>query len=298
MCSGTDYNNLSRVTFLEFDEGVTEVGGFEGYNVVQKVSFPATLKEIEDRAFKNCSNLESIRVMVTEKALTYIGEEAFANDNYVGSITIPASVTYIGKNAFAGWTDGQVIQLMWNANDSVQRDLTGLQNTGAMILYLDGTPAEGFAYKNNFENSENWQKFSGIDYTHSTMLYKGTYHTAIHLKGFSYETDEAEIAKQTNRKLAEAIKGKSKLKFNVYGDGEKYMLYVKTAGEGYFATEFNTKEEGFTDVSIQLKSMEKRTYSKQKKYDGNEVEYAQIVPVGKAGKVPACTAYFFDFEVE
>ncbi|MBO4859560.1 MAG: leucine-rich repeat domain-containing protein [Treponema sp.] len=293
---GEDYNNLSKLTFLEFDEGVTEVSGFEGYNAIQKLSFPSTLETIGDRAFKNCSNLESVRIF--GNGLTYIGDEAFAGDTSTLAISIPASVTYIGKDAFAGWTDGQVITLMWNADDKVKRDLTGLKDTGATILYLDGTPAEGFAYKTSFEDEKNWKSFSGISYTRGTMSYKEAYHTAIHLKGFVHDTDEAEAAKLTNSKLAEAIKDKSKVKFKVYGDGNKYMFYVKTSGDGYFATEFNTKDKGFTEVTIPLKSLTKREYSKQKKYDGSDIVFAQVIPVGKEGRVPACTAYFFDFEVE
>ena len=293
---GTDYDNLSKVTFLDFDEGVTEVNGFEGYKSIQKVSFPATIETIGDRAFKNCENLESIRILGNK--LSSIGEEAFAGDTYTYAITIPASVTYIGKDAFAGWTDGQVITLMWNAHDKVKRDLPGLQNTGAKILYLDGSPAEGYKYKSNFEDENNWKSFSDISYSRSTMLYKNYYHTAIYVKGAVHDTDELEISRLTNKNLADAIKNKSKVKFKVYGDGNKYMFYVKTTGNGYFATEFNTKEEKFTDVSIPLKSLSARVNTKVKKIDLDDIVFAQVVPVGKEGKAPVCNAYFFDFEVE
>ena len=102
----------------------------------------------------------------------------------------------------------------------------------------------------------------------------------------------------TNKNLADAIKNKSKVKFKVYGDGNKYMFYVKTTGNGYFATEFNTKEEKFTDVSIPLKSLSARVNTKVKKIDLDDIVFAQVVPVGKEGKAPVCNAYFFDFEVE
>ena len=293
---GTDYDNLSRITFFEFDEGVTEVSGFEGYNVVKKLSFPVTLESINDKAFKNCSNLESVSILGNK--LTSIGEEAFAGDIYVASISIPASVTYIGKDAFAGWTDGQTINLMWNPGDQVQRDLTGLQNTKAKILYLNRSPAEGYSYKNNFENERNWLSYNDISYTGSTVMYKNAYHSAIHLKGFAHTTDEADFVRLKNKKLPESLNNNSKIKFKVYGDGNKYMFYVKTVSGGYFAGEFNTKKNGFSDVSIQLKSLEKRNNSKEKKYDGSEIEFAQIVPVGQEGKDLGCSVYFFDFEVE
>lgn len=294
--NAADYDNLSRLTYLEFDEGVTEVNGFMNYNVVQKISLPASIETIGDQAFKNCANLESVKILGSR--LITIGDEAFAGDVFVVGITIPASVTYIGKDAFAGWTSGQTINLMWDADDKVSRNLEGLNNTGAMILYRNGTLAAGTEYKNAFENNNNWENYGGITYTKTSMSYKNSLYPAIHIKGFTAHTDENEISKLRNRNLADALNDSSKLKFKVFGDGNKYMLYICTSGNGYFAKEFNTKNGGTTDVSISLKSLERRPHSKQNKIDGNEIVFAQIVPVVPSNKVPACNAFFFDFEVE
>lgn len=294
--NASDYDNLSRLSFLEFDEGVTEVNGFMNYNVVQSVTLPSTLEAIGDNAFKNCSSLSSVTILGT--SLKTIGDGAFAGDTYLGGISIPSSVTYIGKDAFAGWTSGQSIYLMWDSDDTVSRNLEGLSNTGAMILYRNGTLAAGFEYKNAFENYNNWENYNGISYTKSSMNYKDLLYPAIHIKGFANSTDERDVSQLRNRKLADSLNGSSKLKFKVYGDGNKYMLYIRTSDDGYFAKEFNTKSGSTTDVSISLKSLEVRSYSKLNKYKESEIVFAQIVPVVASGKAPACNAFFFDFEVE
>lgn len=294
--NAANYDNLTRLTFLEFDEGVTEVNGFMNYNVVQSIYLPSTIQVIGDEAFKNCSSLSSVSIAGTN--LKTIGDGAFAGDTYLAAISIPSSVTYIGKDAFAGWTRGQSIYLAWNSDDKTSRNLEGLNNTDAMIFYKNGSLAVGTEYKNAFENYENWKNYNGITYTKNSMSYKDLLYPAIHIKGFTNHTDEHDISQLVNRKLADALSGSSKLKFKVYGDGNKYMLYVRTSDNGYFAKEFNTKDESTTELSISLKSLEAREYSKQSKYKGSEIVFAQIIPVVPVNKLPACNAFFFDFEVE
>ena len=294
--NASKYDNLTRVTELEFDEGVTEVNGFAGYNVLETLSLPSTIETIGNEAFKNCTNLK--RIVVLGNNLKTIGDGAFAGDTYLGSITIPNSVTYIGKDAFAGWTSGQTIYLMWDPNDIEGRDLTGLKDTGAMVLYKNGMPAADFKYKNAFENYSNWEDYNNISYTRYSIAHKNLLYSSIHIKGFAKEADEKDVSQMKNRRLANDLNGNSKIKFKVFGDGNKYMLYIRTADNEYFAKEFNTKKEDTTEVSIQLKTLEGRPYSKQRKYEGSEIVFAQIIPVVPAGKEPGCNAFFFDFEVE
>ena len=291
-----NYDNLTRLSFLEFDEGVTEVNGFMNYNVVQSVSFPSTIEEIGDNAFKNCTSLREVNII--GKNLKTIGDGAFAGDTSLSVIAIPSSVTYIGKDAFAGWTRGQTVNLLWDANDPTSRSLEGLTNTEAMVLYRNGTPAGGSDYKNAFENFNNWENYNDIVYTKQAMMNKNLLYPSIHLKGHPNAYDESDVSKLTNRKLAEVLNGHSKLKFKVYGDGNKYMFFIRTSDNGYFAKEFNTKDGNITDVSISLKSLEARSYSKVNKYKENEIIFAQIIPVAPSGKQVSCNANFFDFEVE
>lgn len=63
----------------------------------ENIKLPSTIKNVDYRAFYNC-DIESID-LTTAPNLTTIGVEAFL-DNYITSITIPATVTTIGDNAF------------------------------------------------------------------------------------------------------------------------------------------------------------------------------------------------------
>ena len=167
-----------------------------------------------------------------------------------------------------------------------------------MILYKNGELAEDFEYKNPFENYHNWKNYGDISYTKNSIYYKDNLHTSIHLRGFAQETDASIYSQITNRNLANALSDKSKVKFKVYGDGNKYMFCIRTSNNGFFAKEFNTKKGDTTEVSLSIKSLDGRMFSKQSKYDGSEIVFAQIVPVLISGKEPACSAFFFDFEVE
>ena len=61
------------------------------------LTIPDTVKRIEARAFKSCSNLSSVTL---GKNVSYIAEEAFAYCHNMGSITNTESVVTIGSSAF------------------------------------------------------------------------------------------------------------------------------------------------------------------------------------------------------
>lgn len=56
-----------------------------------------TVKEIGDRAFKNCTDLTTITI----SGVKYIGDYAFKNCNKLKNVVLPDGVEYIGKKAFA-----------------------------------------------------------------------------------------------------------------------------------------------------------------------------------------------------
>ena len=58
-----------------------------------------TVTSIGNRAFKSCSNMESVTI---PEGVTSIGESAFAGCSSLTSVTIPEGVTSIGESAFAG----------------------------------------------------------------------------------------------------------------------------------------------------------------------------------------------------
>ncbi len=63
------------------------------------VSIPATVREIGNRAFYNCTALSNLRFSGTSQ-LTTIGEQAFYYCKSLANLTVPESVTTVGDKAF------------------------------------------------------------------------------------------------------------------------------------------------------------------------------------------------------
>ena len=70
---------------------------------LKSISIPATVTEIEDRAFENCRMLSSV-TFAKNGALTRIGNWAFYNNHELTNIVIPEGVTEVGHAAFYGCT--------------------------------------------------------------------------------------------------------------------------------------------------------------------------------------------------
>lgn len=99
-----------------------ESGAFQNNETLEKVTFPATLKEISWSCFSLCENLKSVHIpgnvktlggcsfsccfsleeVVLQDGLEAIGNSAFVWCENIKQIALPASLTTIGENAFQG----------------------------------------------------------------------------------------------------------------------------------------------------------------------------------------------------
>ena len=99
-----------------------ETGAFQGKETLEKVTFPATLKEISWSCFFLCKNLKSVHIpgsvktlggfsfsgcfsleeVVLQDGLEVIGNLAFSSCRNIKQIALPSSLTTIGENAFQG----------------------------------------------------------------------------------------------------------------------------------------------------------------------------------------------------
>ena len=86
-------SNLTHIPYMGVAECVK----------LPSITIPASVVEIEGRAFENCRMLSSVN-FAEDGAVTTIGDWAFYNCHELTNITIPEGVTEIGHAAFYGCT--------------------------------------------------------------------------------------------------------------------------------------------------------------------------------------------------
>lgn len=93
--------DFSEFVEVVIEEGITSVGEyyFYGGSSIKKITFPSTLKKIENGAFKECTSLSSV---VMPDGIEYVGNEAFSECTGITSIKWSESLEYIGDYAFDG----------------------------------------------------------------------------------------------------------------------------------------------------------------------------------------------------
>ena len=88
----------SQILQIVIQNGVTSIGtgAFQGSAAIG-AEIPASVKTIGGSAFRNCSNLASVKI---PEGVESIGDNAFRGCGQLRSITIPASVGSVGSAAF------------------------------------------------------------------------------------------------------------------------------------------------------------------------------------------------------
>ena len=94
------YNSSgSLISNLIIPEGMTKIGkSLEGCKSIRTVTIPETITEIDDYAFRGCSNLAEVNM---HDKIETIGEEAFCGCN-ISEIKFPKNLTSINSDAFSG----------------------------------------------------------------------------------------------------------------------------------------------------------------------------------------------------
>ena len=303
----TKPGTLDAADFLEPDSNVDDVvilesksiGGFEGYNNLVSIEIDGNVQTIEENAFKNCKNLEIVTFgnsLNGENPLVIKGS-AFANDNMIDTIYLPYRTSVVQAGAFAGWTNGQNIILEWNSDDTVERDLLGLQNCSATVHYKNGDIFKG-SFTTPLDDERNWVRINELDIKNVSVLEEDKYVLGMRVRGRGrkwYRTELDSWINQTSPQEAlNYIMSGDKIIFKVQGDGNKYDFVITTQGGGYFYYRFATKEDELTTIEIPYKKMKKYSYSAQKKLDVNNIKMFCIMPMCKDEYNEAS---FFGFEV-
>ena len=91
----------SYIKELVVEEGITTIGESLFYElpILQKVTLPNSLLELEDKAFYGCVSLKKIEL---PSSLVKLGDYAFSECANLTSIRIPGSVPSVGRYCFSG----------------------------------------------------------------------------------------------------------------------------------------------------------------------------------------------------
>lgn len=123
------FKDCDKLTSITIPEGVTDINGggaFDGCDNLETVVLPSTLKNIGITVFADCPKLSNINL---PDGLETIGNNAFARDSSLTSITIPKTVVS-ADGAFAtctALTDITVAQGMKKLPDGIFES-TGVRN--------------------------------------------------------------------------------------------------------------------------------------------------------------------------
>ena len=277
----------------------SSVGGFANFNSLETVMLDPGVQTIEENAFADCKNLTEVKFATNLKDDTplTIKTNAFAGDTKIESIRLPARTAVVQPGAFAGWTSGQIIVLDWLPDDTTERDLSGLADCSATVLYLNDEVFHG-AYNTPLEDARNWCPINELVMRNVSVLVDDTLVLGVRLKGTAPDWYRREldtwINQESPRELIDYIQTGDRIKFKVQGDGNSYNFILTTEGGGYFYYRFKTAEDELTEVEIPYKKLKKYSYSSQKKLDVDSIKMCCILPMCK-GEWNEAT--FFDFEV-
>ena len=104
------YSPTPKFTRFVFPKNLEKIGAFAfGYTRVEKLEFPATLRQIGSSAFEKCTNLKQDRLFLPE-GLEKIGVGAFC-DATLNDVVLPSTLKEIGAAAFDSAIAGNVYSL-------------------------------------------------------------------------------------------------------------------------------------------------------------------------------------------
>ncbi len=274
---------LDKTSSLSFGDDVLVIKNLAKKANLKTVKLSSNVEEIGENAFRSCFELEDISLEGCNQ-LKKIGKAAFANCIKIQELFIPESVTVIEADAFANWTNGQIITLDWPRDDPTPRNLDGLKTTKASVYYLDGYAFENTKQTNPFMLARNW-KGTIVKMTEASEVTKDGFLKTLHLNATAnkvYKSDLRWANVESSGLLVEEVKrndvititGKAAKKSGT----KKFIFLVGTKDGGYFAASFSLNSKKYKTTKIAVKDLKPTSYSKKKKLDRNDIKTVMIIP--------------------
>ena len=143
------FSGLERVVLSDGLKTIGE-GAFENDFHLRSIEFPPSLERIENRAFENCSALDSINLPMVK----YIADDAFSGCSSLTKVRVPSSLLSIGKQAFDGCSD--IRNVYTYTVEPISINQTTFNCYDKATLYV---PTQ--SYDNYYWNTE-WSQFKDI----------------------------------------------------------------------------------------------------------------------------------------
>ena len=119
---------------------VESVGGFEDSAELREVILPLSVSSIGDKAFKDCANLETVRIEGDavpddeNRLWLTIGDEAFSGCASLTNVNLPGVYVGVGKQAFSGCTALETVTLSGDIREIGVEAFAGCEALKALRL--------------------------------------------------------------------------------------------------------------------------------------------------------------------
>jgi len=130
---------LAPVREIVISEGITRIGAYSFYDLyAKKVTIPGSCVSIGDKAFKDCSLLQTV---VIPNGVKEIGREAFCDCKALSEITISTSVDTLGYRAFNNSAESTTVYYAGSKNEwnIMVKERTPSYFDEGVQIYCDGS---------------------------------------------------------------------------------------------------------------------------------------------------------------
>lgn len=190
-------NNLNGIVYVpeEVQYGsttykVTGIGCFENNKDIREISLPGTIKNIANRTFYNCNNLQTVKLgegisyvsfgmfdnctalknVSLPNSLQKIGSYAFYGCSKLEHLVIPSTVDSIGNHAFNGCSALQQINIPQGIKKLADAVLSG---TGIKTLDIPSSVTDiGMAAFSNCESLQSIKLPKGLTVLEASLFYR------------------------------------------------------------------------------------------------------------------------------
>lgn len=252
---------------------------------------------------KDLKNVEGgLEKLILVNGVEVIKSKTFEKRFDIKELTLPESIKVIEKDAFKDWTNGQTIILDWLSSSNEERDLSGLKNCNANIIYQNG---EHFSKpKNPFLSESESYKVNDYVCKLESRYVNDRYHLGTSMTGSFYKGPVYAFLqdRRSSNELLDYVKSGNKLTFKaLVNSSSSYEIVMFTEENKVFSKSFYLEASKVNDVTIDyndlINAIDERL-KRNEKININEVKLVTFHVVTSNLNRGNSDVFFYDFEVK